>query len=113
LHTESQIYEYKLVATNDFSHLYGQVVLEHCPAYTNVWNSPASIANGCPQILWAGNSMGNYSLTLLHSFDSSDGATPLGEVVRTTKGTLFGTTVQGGSGSACTYGCGTAWSYVP
>jgi uncharacterized repeat protein (TIGR03803 family) len=47
-------------------------------------------------------------LTLLHSFDGSDGIWPSGEVWRTTKGTLFGTTYSGG-----TYDNGTVWSYVP
>jgi uncharacterized repeat protein (TIGR03803 family) len=47
-------------------------------------------------------------LTLLHSFDNSDGANPYGEVMRTLKGTLFGTTPLGGI-----YGNGTVWSYVP
>jgi uncharacterized repeat protein (TIGR03803 family) len=43
-------------------------------------------------------------LTLLHSFrKGSDGANPWGEVLRTTKGTLFGVTYDGG----------TVWSYVP
>lgn len=44
-------------------------------------------------------------LTLLHSFDSLDGAIPVGEVLRTPRGKLFGTTFYG-------YG-GTVWSYVP
>ena len=47
-------------------------------------------------------------LTLLHSFDWSDGATPFAEVLRTTEGTLFGTTWQGGAD-----GFGTVWKYVP
>jgi uncharacterized repeat protein (TIGR03803 family) len=49
--------------------------------------------------------------TLLHSFGTgSDGVWPVGEVLRTTNGTLFGTTAYGG-----TYGLygGTVWSYVP
>ena len=55
--------------------------------------------------------------TLLHSFAGppSDGAYPWGEVLLTTKGRLFSTTWNGGSGS-CFYdssGCGTVWSYVP
>jgi uncharacterized repeat protein (TIGR03803 family) len=42
--------------------------------------------------------------TLLHSFrKGSDGANPWGEVLWTTKGTLFGVTYDGG----------TVWSYVP
>jgi len=47
-------------------------------------------------------------LNLLHSFDFSGGGTPAGEVQRTTKGTLFGTTLGGG-----TYSYGTVWKYVP
>jgi len=47
-------------------------------------------------------------LTLLHSFDDSDGAYPVGEVMQTAQGTLFGTTLSGG-----TYYDGTVWSYVP
>ena len=34
-------------------------------------------------------------LIVLHSFDFSTGAGPVGEVVRTAKGTLFGTTADG------------------
>jgi uncharacterized repeat protein (TIGR03803 family) len=46
----------------------------------------------------------------LHSFGSSasSGAVPVGELLRTSKGALFGTTVYGG-----TYGYGTVWSYAP
>ncbi len=53
-------------------------------------------------------------LTLLHSFNDSDGADPIGEVFRRTTGTLFGTTFQGGVGSSCVrLGCGTIWKYEP
>lgn len=54
-------------------------------------------------------------LTLLHSFDGIHGRYPYGEVLRTSKGTLFGTTYVGGTGNSCQpYGsCGTVWSYVP
>ena len=52
-------------------------------------------------------------LVLLHSFDFSDGANPIGEVLRTDKGTLFGTTDEGGTGYCNGWGCGTVWSYVP
>jgi uncharacterized repeat protein (TIGR03803 family) len=47
-------------------------------------------------------------LILLHSFDYSDGAYPGGVVLRTTSGTLFGTSSVGGTGNY-----GTVWKYVP
>ena len=52
-------------------------------------------------------------LTLLHSFADSDGAYALGEVLRTTRGTLFGTATSGGTGICNGYGCGTVWPYAP
>lgn len=48
------------------------------------------------------------TLTLLHSFDNSDGANPIGEVIRNPNGSLYGTTSAGGS-----YGAGTVWTYQP
>jgi len=49
------------------------------------------------------------TLTLLHSFDYTDGGYPWGdEVLLTTKGTMYGPTVDGGSDYD-----GTVWSYVP
>jgi uncharacterized repeat protein (TIGR03803 family) len=49
------------------------------------------------------------SLTLLHSFDRTDGENPVGEVLRTTNGELFGTTFVGGA-----YGdYGVLWEYLP
>jgi len=47
------------------------------------------------------------TLTLLHSFDYSDGGYPYGDLLDV-KGTLYGTTDGGGSSYA-----GTVWSYVP
>lgn len=57
---------------------------------------------------------GKHAVTLLHSFSGSDGANPIGEVLRDAKGNLYGTTQNGGSGKVCNpFGCGTVWSYVP
>jgi uncharacterized repeat protein (TIGR03803 family) len=54
-------------------------------------------------------------LTLLHSFDGADGEFPIGEVLRTSSGTLFGTAYYGGTSNCRIYysTCGTVWSYVP
>jgi len=37
------------------------------------------------------------------------GANPVGEVLRTAKGVMLGTT----EGDNCTVSCGTVWKYVP
>jgi uncharacterized repeat protein (TIGR03803 family) len=57
-----------------------------------------------------GASSGSGKITLLHSFglSASGVAVPVGELLRTSKGALFGTTVYDG-----TYGYGTVWSYAP
>jgi uncharacterized repeat protein (TIGR03803 family) len=49
------------------------------------------------------------TLTLLHSFaGGTDGAVPYGELLRTAKGELHGTTLEGGTSDY-----GTLWSYLP
>ena len=53
------------------------------------------------------------TLSLLYSFGGSDGSSgPIGEVLRTAKGTLFGTTLTP-SPPCCDSTYGTVWSYVP
>jgi len=51
---------------------------------------------------------------VLHAFRRipSDGQRPQGGLVNV-NGTLYGTTVYGGSSSACAYGCGTVFSITP
>jgi len=46
------------------------------------------------------------TLTTLHSFDGTDGATPWGRLVQVTNGDFYGTTTDGGSGGC---GCGTVF----
>jgi uncharacterized repeat protein (TIGR03803 family) len=56
------------------------------------------------------------SETVLHTFlGGSDGEEPMGKLIRTKKGYLFGTTVLGGGdGQGCGgYGCGTVFSIAP
>ena len=53
------------------------------------------------------------TLSLLYSLGGSDGSSaPIGEVLRTSKGTLFGTTLAP-SPPCCENTYGTVWSYVP
>ncbi|HXY09843.1 MAG TPA: choice-of-anchor tandem repeat GloVer-containing protein [Terriglobales bacterium] len=53
-------------------------------------------------------------LTTLHSFDGADGSAIEGELVQGTNGTLYGTTIEGGTSKACPSGvdggCGTVFS---
>jgi uncharacterized repeat protein (TIGR03803 family) len=58
---------------------------------------------------------GKDQFTLLHSFNGADGEDPVGEVLSSSTGTLFGTTYYGGTSDCRIYysTCGTVWSYVP
>jgi uncharacterized repeat protein (TIGR03803 family) len=49
------------------------------------------------------------TLTVLHSFDGTDGEFPWGGLVQGTNGTFYGTTTFGAN-SNCTQGCGTVFS---
>src|ERR1039458_8663439 len=48
------------------------------------------------------------TFTTLHSFDGTDGATPLAGLVQATNGDFYGTTVEGG-----THGDGTVFKITP
>ena len=50
------------------------------------------------------------TLTTLHTFEVTDGGSPLAGLIQDTNGSFYGTTSIGGSSTACTYGCGTVFS---
>jgi uncharacterized repeat protein (TIGR03803 family) len=57
----------------------------------------------------------NNTLTVLYSFKGGvDGATPYGGLVQDSAGNLYGTTANGGGGTACgSAGCGTVFKVTP
>jgi uncharacterized repeat protein (TIGR03803 family) len=52
-------------------------------------------------------------LTTVHRFTSSGGSYPFGGLVQATDGSLYGTTVAGGSSPNCDGGCGTIFKITP
>jgi uncharacterized repeat protein (TIGR03803 family) len=55
---------------------------------------------------------GQWTETVLHSFDATDGDVPIASLVFDAAGNLFGTTSSGG-GTACSMGCGTVFELKP
>jgi len=53
------------------------------------------------------------TLTMLHSFDDTDGYYPWGGLVQAINGDFYGTTVYGGANSSCAGGCGTVFKMTP
>src|SRR5579883_773917 len=49
------------------------------------------------------------ALTTLHDFDYADGAVPSAALLQATDGYFYGTTLGGGNGGNCQYGCGTVF----
>jgi uncharacterized repeat protein (TIGR03803 family) len=52
-------------------------------------------------------------LTVLHSFDGTDGSEPRVALVQATDGNFYGTTSEGGASSICSGGCGTVFKITP
>jgi uncharacterized repeat protein (TIGR03803 family) len=58
------------------------------------------------------------TFTTLYSFcnqggECADGERPYAGLVQATDGNLYGTTLNGGAGNACDYGCGTVFKITP
>jgi len=53
------------------------------------------------------------ALTVLQSFNSTDGSSPEGGLVQGSDGNYYGTTSAGGTSNACSSGCGTIFKVTP
>jgi uncharacterized repeat protein (TIGR03803 family) len=53
------------------------------------------------------------TLTVVHSFDKSDGEYPAAPLIQATNGTFYGTTIYGGAPGPCYISCGTIFSIIP
>ena len=49
-------------------------------------------------------------VSTLYSFSLTDGLSPYAGLIQAANGLLYGTTVQGGAGTACSFGCGTVFA---
>jgi len=56
---------------------------------------------------------GQYTYTDLHDFAGTDGALPYSNLVMDSEGNLYGTTNEGGTGTACAGGCGVVFEISP
>ena len=70
-------------------------------------------ANGLGSVFKLTPSSGGWTYTDLHDFGGSDGAYPSCSLVLDSSGNLYGTASQGGTGSACTGGCGVIFEITP
>ncbi len=72
---------------------------------------------GCGTVFELSPNNGNWTFTLLHSFDGNDGSYPEGGLIQATDGNLYGTTFSGGTGNNCVdfqpQGCGTVFKLSP
>jgi uncharacterized repeat protein (TIGR03803 family) len=61
------------------------------------------------------NANGSWTESVLYSFNTTDGRSPLAGLIFDDAGNLYGTTYEGGTGAACvyTYGCGTVFELSP
>jgi uncharacterized repeat protein (TIGR03803 family) len=71
-------------------------------------------ANNAGSVFKLTYSGGSWTYTSLYDFiGGSDGGYPISNVVSDANGNLYGTTSAGGTGSACSGGCGVVWEITP
>jgi len=79
----------------------------------NIYGTATGGAHGCGFVFELSPLDGGWAYSDLHDFTCSDGHNPGGRPALDATGKLYGTTVYGGTGLACQYGCGTVWEITP
>lgn len=70
-------------------------------------------ANGLGSVFKISPAGSGRIVTNLHDFAGEDGQYPIGGLVMGSNGNLYGTTSQGGTGTACAGGCGVVFEITP
>ena len=86
----------------------------------NLYGTPYGNGKSCPfscgEVFELRRSTGGgFQYRVLHTFikGNGDGIYPQGTLALDAEGNLYGTTIYGGAGTACTYGCGTVFELSP
>jgi uncharacterized repeat protein (TIGR03803 family) len=79
----------------------------------NLYGNAMGGAYDCGFVFKLTPSSGGWAFTSLHDFSSGDGCYPQRNPTVDANGNLYGTTSEGGTGSACRYGCGVVWEITP
>ena len=86
-------------------HLYGT---------TSAGGNATACTGGCGVVFELTSSGGSWKETVLYAFQgTSDGTSPSGNLIADASGNLYGTTRYGGTGTACTNGCGVVFELSP
>ena len=81
---------------------------------TTFYGGSSNCGGGCGTVFKLTPSGSGYKKSIIYSFAGGlDGANPAAGLLMDKSGALYGTTYEGGGGSACSAGCGTVYELKP